>query len=524
MPTSIPYDPSLTLGNIVVPETLDNLLAVSDLLAPVDMAQETLNSFLSMRQSITMTINELVDMDINPAELEAKRHEVDKSVSKAATDYATIRIDQETKIQPLRAKMRTVHKSLESPIDYTRTRIKTMPLAADSLKMDAQYFSFDDNQQTATNTVASIKKFVTEAASGGIGGAYYGSESMAMASSAVNQINQQRQLHNIAGTLVITASCTHKDALLLAPFILDVDKAIHVWNGMFPADKDKILVNNPSVIAKIAAEEGTSQELSFSILSGATYGSSFVGMVHVLRSEETQTDQKMESVANSLQAAGQAGTWFSNISGGFGLDSTFANDIKNMLSTSAINSHISLLAMGFIPTLKSNAVMQGVKEFADFSPDKMMEKLAALANYSSSEKSTVGEAAAAARAGGQMLAMQKGTITSVLSGLADIEKTSNQMLDINSMMSAFNDYVMRAGTAKDGTFGVPINYYLKPITRSQLAQMWMSKYFPGKFLAISGDDSARPAAPGAAPAPAPSDSSSGDSSSGDSSSGDSSSN
>jgi hypothetical protein len=386
MPTSIPYDPSLTLGNIVEPEALNNLVAISSLLAPVDTAQETMNSFISMRQSLDMTINELTDMNINPAELVAKREEVNKSVSKAAADYATIRVEQETKIQPLRAKMRTVNQSLESPLDYLRTRTKTMPLAADSLKMDAQYFSFDENEQKAQNTVSDIKKFVTAAVSGSAGpfsfltGGGYGSASIAMGSSAVSQVNQQRQMHEIAGTLVITASCTHKDALLLAPFILDVDKAIHVWNRMFPDNKDKIIVSNPSVIQQIAAEEGTSRELSFSILSGATFGSSFVGMVHVLRNEETLTDQKMESVARSLQTSAQAGNWFSSQSGGFGLDSTFANDIKNMLSTSNITSHVSLLTMGFIPTIKSSAVAQGVKEFADFSPDKMMEKLATLAN------------------------------------------------------------------------------------------------------------------------------------------------
>ncbi|MEJ7687615.1 MAG: hypothetical protein WKG52_11820 [Variovorax sp.] len=517
MPTSIPYDPSLTLGNIVEADALDNLLAISTLLAPVDMAQETMNSFISMKQSIDMTIDELTGMEINATELVAKREEINKSVSKAAADYATIRIEQETKIQPLRARMRTVSKSLESPIDYVRTRTKSMPLSADSLKMDAQYFSFDENEQQASNTISTIKKFVTAATSGSAGplsaifGGASGSLSSSMGSSAVSQINQQRQMHNIAGTLIITASCTHRDALLLAPFILDVDKAIHVWNRMFPSDKDKIVVSNRSVIEQIAAEEGTSRELSFNILSGATFGSSFVGMVHVLRDEQTLTDQKMESVANSLQTAAQAGNWFSSASGGFGLDSTFANDIKNMLSTSSITSHVSLLTMGFIPTIKSTAVAQGVKEFADFSPDKMMEKLAALANFTQSEKSTVGESAAAARAGGQLVAMQKSTVTSVLSGLADIEKTSNQMLDVNSMMLAFDDYVLRAGAAKGGSFGVPINYYLKPITRSQLAQMWMSKYYPNKYMAISGDDSPRPGAPaagagGAASADAPSDS------------------
>jgi hypothetical protein len=43
---------------------------------------------------------------------------------------------------------------------------------------------------------------------------------------------------------------------------------------------------------------------------------------------------------------------------------------------------------------------------------------------------------------------------------------------------------------------VPINYYLKPITKAQLAQMWVAKYYPGKYLAISGDDSTPPSGGG----------------------------
>jgi hypothetical protein len=59
--------------------------------------------------------------------------------------------------------------------------------------------------------------------------------------------------------------------------------------------------------------------------------------------------------------------------------------------------------------------------------------------------------------------------------------------------------------ALGGNIGVPIMYYTKPVTRIQLAQMWVAKYFPGRYLAIAGDDTtpAQPASSGAAPAPAP---------------------
>jgi hypothetical protein len=92
--------------------------------------------------------------------------------------------------------------------------------------------------------------------------------------------------------------------------------------------------------------------------------------------------------------------------------------------------------------------------------------------------------------------MQSTQIKSVLSGLGDIDDQSNKMLDINSMMDAMDDYLTKI--SGDGFFGVPINYYLKPITKSQLAEMWVSKYYPGQYLSISGDDST----PAAAAAPA----------------------
>ena len=69
MPTTIPYAPSLVLGSIVDDEALKTVKAISDLLQPVDAAQETLNSFIAMRRSLKMTADELVNMNITPTEL-----------------------------------------------------------------------------------------------------------------------------------------------------------------------------------------------------------------------------------------------------------------------------------------------------------------------------------------------------------------------------------------------------------------------------------------------------------------------
>ncbi|MEL6275497.1 MAG: hypothetical protein AAFU03_10385, partial [Bacteroidota bacterium] len=95
-------------------------------------------------------------------------------------------------------------------------------------------------------------------------------------------------------------------------------------------------------------------------------------------------------------------------------------------------------------------------------------------------------AAEAARTGNTMMKMESTKITSALEGLAPIQEAANKILDINSVMDAMEDYVNKCLA---GNVGVPINYYLKPITKAQLAEMWVNKYFPGKYLALQGDDS-----------------------------------
>ena len=489
MPSVIPYDPSLVLGNLVRPEALANLSLISAIQAPIDAAEDTLNDAIATKRSIDMTIDELINMDINDnAELLAESKSVGESIKTAAVQYAKIKIAGLTQIQALKAKILGVHDEIESPIDYNKTQIKTMPLAADSLKMNVQYFGTDQNDQNSTTTAATIKSFVSGELS------YFGDTFKNEASSSVqSQANSQYQNHSISGTLVISITCTHKDALLLAPFILDVDKGIRAWNRIYP--DDMIKTNDPAGLAEIMVKSETPDENHITLLSGVTYGSCFIGMVHILDTTETKSSETMYSVAESMQGQFEVGGWFADVSGGFGVDSSFTNDAKNLLSSQNITSHCSLVTMGSIPSIKSNEVAMGVKQFANFDGEGAMKQIAALQNATAGDLDTIGQSATAARTGQQMLSMKSSQVQSVLAGLADIQEKANKMLDINSMMDAMDDYIQKALA---GNIGVPINYYQKPITKSQLAKMFMSKYYPNKFQPFSGDDSTP-----TPPAPAP---------------------
>lgn len=480
MPSSIPYDPSLTLGNIISQEKLTNVINIAKAQGPADAAENELNSLISMKRSMDMTVQELINMSVDPAALITAVEKVGPQISKAASDYASAKVKSEQTIQPLRAKMYGVSESVESPLDYNRTKIKTdLPLAADTMQLNVQYFSFDENRQDSKTHAATVASFVSGSVS------YLGDHFSSQASgSAQNQMNSQYSRHSIAGTLVISISCTHKNALVLAPFILDVDKAIRVWNQLFPSDMIK--PDDLASLAKIASQADTPNAKSFNILSGATYGSSFVGMVHVLNTTTSQSNQSMYSVAESMQAQFKIGGWFADAEGGFGVSSSFSNSVKNLLSTQNINSHCTLTAMGLIPSIKSNSVKMAVQQFSDFDGKSSMDSLSTLQNATATQQSTVDSSAEAARTGAQMLSMQNAKIKGVLSATSEIDDGANKMLDINSLMEGMDDYIQKAMA---GNIGVPINYYLKSITAKQLAEMYVAKYYPGQYTTESGDDS-----------------------------------
>lgn len=486
MPSTIPYDPSLILGNVVHPERLANIATIAKLQAPADAAEAELNSLIALKRSTDMTIQEMMNMHIDVAELIVEAAAIGEQIKKAALDYGIKKIAAEKAIRPLRSFVSTVHGEIESPIDYNKSEIKKMDLGTDTMQLNMQYFSCEQNQESSMSHASDVGSFVSQSLS--YFGAHYAHEA---AVSAQRQVNTQMSNHSIAGTLVISISCTHKDARIFAPFILDVDKAVRAWNAIYPGDMIK--TNSGLDILITAAEKETPAEQAMYLLSGATYGSSFVGMVHILNSTRTISTQHMEAIATQMQSKLNIGAWLAQHTGQFGVTSSFSDDVKNMLSTQNIQSHCSLVTMGIIPSIKANPVKMAVMGFTDFDPASQMEKLATLQGATASENNTIASAAHAAKTGKQMMEMENATITSVLSGLSAIEEHENNIIDINSMMTAMDDYIQKCVEA-DNNVGVPINYYLKPVTKSMITRAWLAKYFPNRANLAGSIDDSEPAA------------------------------
>lgn len=124
--------------SVVNNEALKNVEEIAKAQGPVDAAKDALNSLISSKRSLVMTKTELKNLGVKTEALDSEIEKLDKSIEGSAAGYAAATMAAEPQIQKIKETMRMVHKQVESPVDYLRSEIKTMPLAADTMNMDVQ--------------------------------------------------------------------------------------------------------------------------------------------------------------------------------------------------------------------------------------------------------------------------------------------------------------------------------------------------------------------------------------------------
>ncbi|OHX63976.1 hypothetical protein [Flammeovirga pacifica] len=469
MPNSIPYDhPSLVLGNIVDTKVLGVLKKIDSAQCTIDSAQQKMNSLIGMKKSVAMTINEVMDMKIDVTSLQSNIKEIDKSIANAANTYIEARLKNESVIQSLKDDLASLDLSetVESPIDFEKSQFIQKPLFSDSLKLDAQYFSFEMNAED--DTIANIETFIKESTS-----ELGGKKSNEIASKASSQIAQQKQHHSIAGTLIISASCTHKNVTMIEPCIFDPDKALDMWNHHF--DDKYIDTTKPSILQQSLFDKSINQQGFISIISGAVYGSSFVGMVHILNTENT-SKAPSEELISSLNEKMRLGGWIENNSGGLGINESILDEVKKLLSTQQVSSHVTMITMGALPSIGSNQLSLGVNKLMKAENDTI-SKLISEGNAIS----TVDSSAEQSIEGKRNEVIQNAKVQSLIQGLQKVDSATNKVMDINSLMSAFENYLTTIKSS-DELVGIPIQFYLKKINRKQVVKLWLDKYYNSQLI------------------------------------------
>ncbi len=478
MPTStIPFDPSLVLGMIVDPDKIKQLKAIADLQKPVDVERDHFNALLRQKLSLDMTMRELVSLGATEEQMEALSKQINKlmnDVAKSAGTLAQVVMKAEAQIAKTKSKQgqKQIGSQLQSPVDFSASQLQSLPLSSDSMDMDVQYFRYEKNEQSSRSGANSISKFVGIKVSGFLGnkfGGQAGSSAHKASTSAVDN-------HGVFGTMVICANCTSRNAQVFSPLILDPDAAVESFVFHPSGGKSSMPVEDPTEMKKLAVAKINpgDQKTAMPVIIGATYGSSFVGFVHFEKVAKSKSSQSVKSKATQARAEIETNLFLESISGSFGVDAQTSKSVKNLLSTSNIQSHCSVITMGLIPSIKSNQVKAIIKSMKN-DPAENMKQLAKMQGASDSSVASLTAGGADAKKGQSIEKMNSDYISASISSVGNLDGEANQVINLNSMMVALDDYIVKAG---EGKIGVPINFYLKYVTKRDIALEWMKKYYP----------------------------------------------
>ena len=473
MPTTIPYDSSLVLGNLIDDTKIEKLKAIANLQKPADDAETKLNSLITIKHKLDMTLQEMLNLGVEDlTEYSNELETVKKQVADAATKYGQAQVASAKAVADFEDSQDQdkISEMPESPIDCDKSNLKTIALSSDSISLNVQYLRNEEEEDSNKSHASSVASAVS-----GSAGSLFGPRVSAQLSASVKQsaLSQTSQ-HEIEGTLVITAHCTHENADVFSPFVMDPDKAMDAWNMLAKANGGSEIDPLKESSLKEALKDDKSSPLK--LLSGQTKGSSFVGMVHVLQTESTSSSQSSSATSAAASASMEWGGMFANYSGKFGVDSSFSDSVKQLLSQSNISAHCCLVTMGIIPSIKSDLVTTSI---SSLKPDakEVMDQLATIQGATDKDVNSASAAANNAKAGQQYIELNNSYVKNVVSSVHEAQNKDNKMIDINSLMTAFDDYVERAGKGSD-SIGVPINFYIKEIGAKDVAFEYLKKYSP----------------------------------------------
>jgi hypothetical protein len=173
----------------------------------------------------------------------------------------------------------------------------------------------------------------------------------------------------------------------------------------------------------------------------------------------------------SAQEQLRLGGWIKAATGGFGVDESVLDNVRKLLSTQNVSTHVNLIVLGTVPSLASSQLRMGVATLLD-DPQRAGANVSGQPHES---RQTASSMADNSLKGAQKAAMQSGLMQSVIQGLGSIDHGSNTVVDLNTLMSSFDNYITQVSDAR--SVGIPISFFFKKISKAHIARLWLDKYF-----------------------------------------------
>lgn len=498
--TTIPFDSSLVLGNLVDTTKIANLETIAQLQVEVDALQDSYNALLQQRLSLDMSMAELDELGLDKGNLDDTRKDLNTKIPATLQELVKARMHyQDEYLKQVMTNGQTkIGDEPESPLDFEKSKLQSMPISSDTMKMDVQYFRAETRNQDSSDYVSTLSRYISSSV-----GSVFGAKAAANAAAEASKTASYQQDHyELLGTIVIFVASTHKNAKLFSPTIYDPDKLVDAWNAKH-SDKDslKLPQQGPELCKEWAADMKTSDKSgadanTIHILNGVTYGSSFIGYIHLIHTTDTRSHEEVDAAAKTAEAQATWNNFLTKVTGGFGMDAKSANDIRSLTSSDQIASHVAITSMGIVPSLASQSLDTALHTYTDFSSNEVNNKLAALGNSMTNKVPNMDGGARESIAAGQINGMERSKISSVISAVSESDKASNNIIDLNSVMLALDDYIKQVRVA-DG--GVPVNFYVTKLNKNRVLELWFKEYLSECYNSVL----VPPTTPSDTPTPAP---------------------
>jgi len=365
--------------------------------------------------------------------------------------------------------------NIMSPIDFQKSKIVYFDRSFNSISVDAQFFTVDTQSENANSHSDTIM--------GAIGGSYSGMNahvSGSVSSAVHNTITNTLNNHDVESTLLLTSWATHSKVKQFCPLVVDCDLLLEAWNYYHKDNKIVLDHISPKDLEQTDKEEN---EPTINLFTECCLGSAMVGMVHFIKKESTSTSQSSSDASFKAMASVQYSCLFASITGDTSISAQMAKKAANSISSGGMDVKFDLICLGYLPTLKANSVQLAVESFKNFDPASFSAEndMAAVANMDSASQSLI----ASNKSSTQQQSNMSSVIQATLMGLQQNE-TTYQILDYNTFLNAFDDYVKNAATTEG--VGIPIGMNLKPYTKRDVITELFKKYFPKPNPSQSSDN------------------------------------
>jgi len=407
----VQYDPALYLGCFIKKEHFKWLQDVSKLHHEIEAEKDCVDNMKKSLEEFEIMKYELGALEEKDAqeELDTMGKDIQKDLMDAQMNYIKTSNKNYKSIAKLAREKGQVSYGVESAIDWEKSALKSFPVSADTMKCDAKWFNYDSQNGSASQHAEEIGGHIKASLSKGM---FSGGADIAYQSSKNQQ--EMNSTDQVLSTLVITCMCTHKNATTISPLVLDPEKLKNAWNTAFPDSGD----GKP--------EEGS----TLYMVSGASYASALVGTVTFKNeSKKTSSLDENETKASFEANLGISAIFSANADG----HKNTVDSVMNMLANQTVSVSINLYCAGCIINLEKQQLYSQVKLLEQLDTKHLGNKM-----------------------------------TELLQALQQGKTTETSVLNATTLMNAFDNYLSLASAGDTSAFGVPINYFLRPITKQTI--------------------------------------------------------